>query len=284
MKKYIYTLLFLAQIFPLILLGQTSIMSYNIRYDNPSDNENSWENRKNEVAGLIEYYHPDFLGIQEGLYKQVDFIQKNTSNYKYIGVGRDGSKKGEYSAIYYDITKFELITQNTFWLSNRPNKISIGWDAALPRICTYGKFKNKLTNDSIHIFNAHFDHIGVKARKKAAKLILEKIIEYKLNNAVVIVMGDLNSTPMSEPVAIFSKKLDYGFKNSLKKFYGPLGTFNGFNNCLEIKKRIDYIFTKNITVLSYRHIDDKRVNNLCISDHIPVLVEIKNTTANNVYN
>jgi len=278
MRKYIYTLLFLAQIFPLVLLGQTSVMSYNIRHDNSSDNENSWENRKNEVAGLIEYYHPDFLGIQEGLHKQVDFIQKNTSNYKYIGVGRDGGKKGEYSAIYYNTTKFELIAQNTFWLSDRPNKISIGWDAALPRICTYGKFKNKLTNDSIHIFNTHFDHIGVKARKKATKLILKKIIEYKLNNANVIVMGDLNSTPMSEPIAIFSKELDYGFKNSLKKFYGPLGTFNGFNNCLEIKNRIDYIFTKNITVLSYRHIDDKRVNNLYISDHFPVLIEIKDTS------
>ena len=283
MKKYIYTLLFLIQIFPLVIFGQTSVMSYNIRYDNPSDNENSWENRKNEVAGLIEYYHPDFLGIQEGLYNQVDFIQKNTSNYKYIGVGRDGEKKGEFSAIYYNATKFELIAQNTFWLSNTPNKISIGWDAALPRICTYGEFKNKLTNDSLYIFNTHFDHIGVKARKMAAKLILKKIIEYKLINARVIVMGDLNATPTSDPVAIFRKELDYSFKKSFNKFYGPLGTFNGFNNCLEIKKRIDYIFTKNINVLSYHHIDDKRVNNLCISDHFPVLIEIKNTTANNVY-
>ena len=265
------------------MYGQTtSIMTFNIRYDNPNDNENSWENRKNEVVGLIKYYHPDFLGIQEGLHNQVDFIHKNTSNYEYIGVGRDdGDKKGEYSAIYYDSTKFKLIAQKTFWLSNNPDTISIGWDASMERICTYGKFKNKITNDSIHIFNTHFDHIGIESRKMSAKLILNKIIEYGLSDAKVVVMGDLNSTLISDPITILRKELDYGFEISENKFYGPLGTFNGFKNNLEIKNRIDYIFTNKIKIISYRHIDDKRLNNLCVSDHLPVLIEIKNTTANN---
>jgi len=43
-----------------------------------------------------------------------------------------------------------------------------------------------------------------------------------------------------------------------------------------MEKRIDYIFTKNIEVLSYRHLDDRRKNNLCISDHLPILIEIDN--------
>ena len=260
--------------------GQTtSIMTFNIRYDNPKDNENSWNKRKNEVINLIEYYHPDFLGIQEGLHNQIDYIQKNTSNYDYIGIGRDdGNKKGEYSAIYYDSTKFKLITQKTFWLSNSPDTISIGWDASMERICTYGKFKDKITNDSIHIFNTHFDHIGIEARKMSAKLILTKIIDYKLSEANVVVMGDLNSVPTSDPITILRKELDFGFEVSENKFYGPEGTFNGFENTLEIKNRIDYIFTKNLKILSYRHIDDKRLNNLCISDHLPVLIEIKNET------
>jgi len=265
-----------------LIYGQTTtIMTFNIRYDNPEDNENSWEYRKNEVAGLIEYYHPDFLGIQEGLYNQVDFIQKNTSNYKYIGVGRDdGDKKGEYSAVYYDSIKFKLLAQNTFWLSENPNKISVGWDASMERICTYGKFKNIKTNDTINIFNTHFDHIGIEARKMSAKLILNKIREYGLSNAKVVVMGDLNSTPLSNVVITFRKELDYGFENSEKIFYGPLGTFNDFDNHLEIKNQIDYIFTKNLSLFSYRHIDDKRRNNLCISDHFPVLIEVNNATQN----
>ena len=261
----------------LTVFGQTtSIMTFNIRLDNPNDNQNSWNNRKNELAGLIEYYHPDIFGIEEGLSNQVDFIKRHSSNYNFIGIGREGGTKGEYSCIYYDTTKFELLYQTTFWLSDTPDTFSVGWDAALPRICTYGKFKNKSTNDTINIFNTHFDHIGTTARKMSAKLILSKLNQYELNSAKVIVMGDFNSTPNSEPITILKKRLDYGLEKSEKSFYGPLGTFNGFNNCSTVNIRIDYIFTKNISVYSYRHIDDKRINNLCISDHFPVLIEIKN--------
>lgn len=87
-------------------------------------------------------------------------------------------------------------------------------------------------------------------------------------------MGDLNAISISDPITILKKELDYGFETAENKFYGPLGTYNGFKNNLEIKKRIDYIFTKKINTISYRHIDDKRLNNLCISDHLPVLIEI----------
>jgi endonuclease/exonuclease/phosphatase family metal-dependent hydrolase len=262
----------------------TRAMSFNIRYDNPGDKENWWENRKNDVIGLIEYYHPDFIGIQEGLNNQVDFINKNTSNYDYIGVGRDdGAKKGEYTAIYYDTTKFELVETKTFWLSDTPDTVSVGWDASMERICTYGEFMNKKTKESLFIFNSHFDHIGTAARIKSAKLIVDKIQQYGLLKMKVMVMGDFNSGPLSKPIKTMIKELDDGLEISQKAFFGPAGTFNGFDNNIVPNKRIDYILTKNIEVVRYRHIDDKRNNNLCISDHLPVLIDIRNTTTNNKY-
>lgn len=255
----------------------SSIMTFNIRYDNPNDNENAWGNRKEALVDLVQYYHPDFLGIQEGLDHQVNFIQKQLSNYKHIGVGRDdGEKKGEFSAIFYDTSRFELLYQETFWLSNTPEKVSIGWDASMERICTYGKFKNKLTNDLLYVFNTHFDHIGVLARKNSAQLLLTKIKVLGLDKAKIVVMGDLNSVPDSEPIAILKQVLDYGFEKASRKFYGPQGTFNDFDSAKIVDNRLDYIFTKNIKVFSYRHIDDKRPNNLCVSDHFPVLLTLTN--------
>ncbi|MEO8253881.1 MAG: endonuclease/exonuclease/phosphatase family protein [Flavobacterium sp.] len=277
MSFYNKILLLLITITSFTMQAQSvSAMTFNIRYDNPDDNENAWKNRKEALVDLIQYYHPDFLGIQEGLDHQVHFIQKQLSDYKYIGVGReDGAKKGEYSAIFYDTSRFELLHQETFWLSDTPEKISIGWDAAMERICTYGKFKNKNTNEVFYVFNAHFDHIGVLARKNAARLVLEKIKNLGLTKEKIIVMGDFNSEPDSEPIAIFKKELDYGLEKTTKKFYGPQGTFNDFDPAKIIDKRLDYIFTKNCNVFSYRHIDDKRVNNLCVSDHFPVLITLK---------
>jgi endonuclease/exonuclease/phosphatase family metal-dependent hydrolase len=254
-----------------------SAMSFNIRYNNPNDKENWWENRKNEVVDLINYYHPDFLGIQEGLNDQVKFLDNNLTQYNYIGIGREDAKeKGEYSAIYYNTSKFKLIKHKTFWLSETPDKISVGWDAAMERICTYGSFLDLKTNKAIHVFNAHFDHMGNLARLNSAKLIVQKIKEFNLEKESVIVMGDLNTYPDSEPITEMKKVLTFGKDAVGDKFYGPSGTFNAFSNCKEITELIDFIFIKNLEVVNYRHIDDKRKNNLNVSDHFPVLIEVKN--------
>ena len=66
--------------------------------------------------------------------------------YDYIGVGRDdGKQAGEHSAIFYRKEKFEVLDHGDFWLStitDRPNK---GWDAVLPRICTWALLSCSLT-------------------------------------------------------------------------------------------------------------------------------------------
>ena len=117
--------------------GQTlKIISFNLRYDNPNDGVNSWDKRKESVVELINFYNPEILGIQEGLHQQVQYLVKNLSNYEYIGVGRDdGKQQGEYTAILYDKTKFSVLKTGTFWLSDKSDTISVGWDASMERIC-----------------------------------------------------------------------------------------------------------------------------------------------------
>jgi len=251
-------------------------MSFNIRYDNPNDNENWWNNRKPEVVEFINSYHPNILGIQEGLDNQVKYILENTTNYSYIGVGRDdGMKQGEFSAIFFDTTKLDLIYQNTIWLSKTPEKVSVGWDASMERICTYGYFKDSETGNYIYVFNTHFDHIGVKARKKSAKLILSTIKNLGISDSALIVTGDLNSEPTSKPLKILTRKLEDPVKVLVDNYSGPMGTFNNFNPATDPKTRIDYILTSNLGFESYSHINDKRKNGLCISDHLPIFAVLR---------
>ena len=114
-----------------------TIISYNIRYDNKWDKENNWLLRRNRLCQLLKDYKPSIFGIQEGLVHQVAFIDSSLSKYEYIGVGReDGKLKGEFCAIFYDTTRFENKKNSTFWLSETPDAASVGWDAALERICT----------------------------------------------------------------------------------------------------------------------------------------------------
>lgn len=252
---------------------QVSVMSFNIRYDNRNDKENWWEYRKDEVAQHILNNSPDFLGIQEGLDHQVEFLNIQLKEYQFIGVGRDdGKTEGEYSAIFFRVTRFELIKQETFWLSETPDIISTGWDAALPRIATYGHFEDQLTGKQIHVINTHFDHRGATAREESAKLILQKIKELGLEDKNFILMGDLNATSSEKPIQTLSRELDDGKMNT-SIFKGPEGTFTGFERDLNATKRIDYIFSQNLTIKKYHHLDTKRSNGLWISDHHAVFAD-----------
>ena len=253
-----------------------TIISYNIRYDNNWDIENSWEIRRSKIIQMLIKYSPSIIGIQEGLLNQVQYIDSSLINYDYVGVGRDdGKDKGEFCAIYFDTTRYVLLKNSTFWLSETPDTISVGWDAALERICTYGLLKDRITKKEFWVFNTHFDHIGVIAREKSSGLILKRIKKINRQSLPVILMGDFNSIPNSPPVKELITELSDALQISLQKLHGPRGTFNGFNEDLSIEKRIDYIFTKNLKVLSYTHVNDRLENNRHISDHLPIMIKIK---------
>ena len=86
------------------------VMTYNIRYDNPADGDNSWLNRKAGMSNLIVQQNPDLLGMQEVLNGQLQFLGKTLKGYEYIGVGRDdGQQAGEYSPLFYRTKRFSII-------------------------------------------------------------------------------------------------------------------------------------------------------------------------------
>lgn len=274
--QYIFSVFILFTISSNIYSQPHSIISYNIRYDNDWDIENSWEIRRNKIGQILVQYSASIIGIQEGLLNQVQYIDSSLIDYEYVGVGRDdGKKKGEFCAIYFDTTRYVLLKNSTFWLSETPDTISVGWDAALERICTYGLFKDRITKKEFWVFNTHFDHIGVVAREKSSELILKRMNKINRQSLPVILMGDFNSIPNSSPIKEIKTELSDALQISLEKLHGPRGTFNGFNEDLPIEKRIDYIFTNDLKVLSYTHINDRLNNNRHISDHLPVMIKIQ---------
>ncbi len=247
-------------------------MTLNLRYENTYDKENGWDKRRDEVARMINFYQPDLLGIQEGLYAQVHFLDSALPHYDYIGVGReDGKQQGEYAAIFYNTKKLTCLNQKTYWLSETPDKVSKGWDAALERIVTFGTFVAKGKKDTFYVFNCHMDHIGKTAREQSARFILHLIDSMCLAKSKVVLTGDMNAEPDEAPLQVFKTRFDDLYQTPSIQHYGPPGTFNNFKTDQPVTKRIDYIFVKNIPVYSYIHIDDRRDNTLWLSDHLPVL-------------
>lgn len=254
------------------------VMSYNIRLDTESDGVNQWKSRTGKVFDLIKKNNPDLLGVQEALHNQMMDLKDNLSDYEFAGVGRDdGKEKGEYSAIFYKKDKFELLSQNTFWLSETPDVPgSKSWDAAITRVVTYAILKDKSSGKSFAYFNTHFDHIGKEARKNSAKLIKSYIAGLIANGTItnkipILVSGDFNSEPTDEPykTMINGKDIELSDARPAKDF---TGTFCGFEVGAMPCKTIDYLFhSSHWKAMDYKVIQDHD-GKYYPSDHLPVMV------------
>jgi endonuclease/exonuclease/phosphatase family metal-dependent hydrolase len=274
MKKF--SLLILVLLSGFVHSQNLKMMTYNIRLDVAVDGENDWSHRKDFFTSQIQFYEPDIFGVQEATPNQVIAISNALLQYDKIGIGREGIGKGESSNIYYKKDRFMVKNEITFWLSETPNEISKGWDAACNRVCTFGLFEDIKTNKAFWVFNTHLDHIGEIARTKGIELILSKITQVNKANLPVFFMGDFNSQPEENRILELKKIMNDSRELSIEKPFGPIGTFNNFQYNEPVTKRIDYIFlSKNsgFTIQKYAVLSDAK-NLRFPSDHFPVLIEI----------
>ncbi|MEK9913035.1 MAG: endonuclease/exonuclease/phosphatase family protein, partial [Flavobacteriaceae bacterium] len=227
---------------------EIAVLSYNIRYNSSGDGLDLWDLRKTELIAQIKEIDPISFGVQEATLTQMKDLEAGLPHYDYIGVGRDdGVTKGEFSAVFYKRSELRVLQEDTFWLSETPEKVSVGWDAALPRICTYAQFEHLSSKQSFWHFNTHFDHMGKKARAESAKLIVSKIDALVSDGEAIILSGDFNAEPHEEPIGV----LKNSFEDPANKIelQGPVGTFSGFELDAKLDRRIDYIFTKGVNVV-----------------------------------
>ncbi|MEN7551531.1 endonuclease/exonuclease/phosphatase family protein [Rapidithrix thailandica] len=245
-----------------------SIMSFNLRYDEPADGDNQWGNRKQACISMLSEMKPSVFGIQEGLHHQVSFIDEHLPDYNYVGVGRDdGHSSGEYSAIFYSTEHFELLKSGNFWLSETPETPSLGWDANNIRIVTWIQLKDIEKHQTVYVFNTHFDHKGKTARLKSSQLLVQKIQEIAEENAPVFITGDFNMLIGNAKLAPITS--NYFSAQRFAEKSDDNQSFNAFGTWI-LSRNIDFIFYQNARALSYKTIV-KNYGVPYISDHYPII-------------
>ena len=259
MKKLILSALLLVSI--QLSAQQLLVGSYNIRYKNANDSlqGNVWSKRCQVICDQINFMAPDIFGAQEVLYPQLQDMKRALDGYDYIGIGRDdGKRAGEHEAIFYKKDKVRLLDHGDFWLSETPEKPGLGWDAVCIRICTWGKFSVIRPDDGhrrglfgrgpkpkeavFYYFNLHMDHVGVVARREAAKLVVSKIREIA-QGAPVVLTGDFNVDQTNEIYTIFTQSgLLKDSYDAARIRFAENGTFNAFKTEYYTTSRIDHVF------------------------------------------
>ena len=267
---------------------ELTVGSYNVRYKNKTDsiNGNDWERRCQSICKQIKWERPDIFGVQEALHPQLQDLVNGLGNYQWIGVGRDdGKEAGEYAAIFYNAERVALVEKGHFWLNETPDKPALGWDAACIRICTWGHFRDKQTKKDFYFLNLHMDHIGVKARSEAAKLVMQRITQMTDNGKKLAVLtGDFN---VSQKNQLYNQFTESGVLKdcytSADWRFAENGTYNGFDYHFWTDERIDHIFvTPATTVEAYAIRTDGywkkdmngKMSRRNFSDHYPVFSRI----------
>lgn len=259
---------------------ELNIMTFNIRLNTSSDSLNAWPYRKENAASQILFHQVHILGVQEALHDQMMDLQQLLPGFKYTGVGRDdGKTKGEYSAIFYDTSRLKLLESATFWLSLTPDiPGSKSWDAAITRIVTWAKFRDKKNKKIFFAFNTHFDHMGKVARRESAAL-LKKKVKTIAGNTPVVITGDFNSKPSDQPIQVLLDSSDTNRFTDSKTIsktphYGPEGTFNGFQSKERDDDPIDYIFLIGKWKVLQHATLSQTWGGRFSSDHFPVFARI----------
>ncbi len=244
--------------------NEIKVSSFNLRMHTERDGINAFLNRCEFLTEGIHEIDADIFGFQEVTLTMAQKLKAKMKGYSFVGVGRADDYSDEHTYIAYKTDKFDLISVETFWLSDTPNvpgsRFSEG-QGDCPRICTVASLAHIDTKKTVKFYNTHLDYRGAPARLKGIKMILERIKEDK---SVVVITGDFNCRPDSEPVkAIHDSKL------SLVDATSELSdTYNAFGKEPECK--IDYIFTNTEFKDSYkvRKINDE---GMYLSDHDAVV-------------
>ena len=251
-----------------------NVISFNIRY-NPyyqSDGDNCWNNRRSAVVKMIRDQQPDAIGLQEALIDQLEYLDRNLSDYRRVGVGRDnGLSDGEFMAIYYNINRLELVWHTTRWLSETPRTPSLGWDAACRRTVTIARFRDRESSKEFIYLNTHLDHVGQKARAESTHQIAAMVDSLSSAGIPIIVGGDMNSTIDD---TIFRDFYRCGLKDARKMSLRSSNdiTYNAFGkNGAAV---IDHFFVRDLKVRRFRTLNtDYGVP--YISDHYPIAIRFR---------
>ncbi len=275
--NYFKSLLFVLLIL-LVGCGQEEehlhLVTFNVRYDNPRDGINRWENRIPIVKTYLTMESPDIIGMQEVLHNQLLDFQEMLPGYSYVN----------NSSIFFREDRFNLIDHGQFWLSKTPDVPgSKDWDAAFARIVTWVHLEDNFSGKPVFCFNTHFDHRGTEARIRGVNIMSEKMSEIA-GDEPLIAMGDFNISKarpeMYEPLMNTFEE-----NNSLKNseyiapvVYSPGATFNGFDpdwrETRASRHAIDFIFVNDhFTVNAYR-VDQVMKDDVFISDHWPVVSRV----------
>eukprot|EP00441_Pelagodinium_beii_P014572 CAMPEP_0197660560 /NCGR_PEP_ID=MMETSP1338-20131121/50919_1 /TAXON_ID=43686 ORGANISM="Pelagodinium beii, Strain RCC1491" /NCGR_SAMPLE_ID=MMETSP1338 /ASSEMBLY_ACC=CAM_ASM_000754 /LENGTH=335 /DNA_ID=CAMNT_0043237931 /DNA_START=28 /DNA_END=1035 /DNA_ORIENTATION=+ len=296
--------------------SEFQLWCFNLRteFKNADDGPNGWVHRRQACADIIRMRQPPLVCVQEATPAMLDFMVSHIgeNQYAWIGTSRSLKTGDEMAGFLYNKSCMDLVVHQPMWLA--PDGIprgAPGWDAMYPRTLETAVFRYWAHGSAgeprqqeigmLRVLNAHFDHIGVEARKRSAELIAKTIAMGVLEwpQCVQVVTGDFNNIKSSNECYSILTAGQTGLLDSAREVKLPkdvvpftLHKFQGLNFVAERgdgtvdlsaasqeldAQHIDWVLYRNgsdlqVKAMQYEVITDRIPDGPFLSDHFPVSV------------
>lgn len=266
-------------VMPVPAQAPVRVLTFNIRYGTADDGAHVWLARRSHVIATVRDHAPHLLGIQEALRFQLDELHAALPGYQEIGVGReDGRTAGEYAALLVDTLRFSIIGKGTFWLSDTPDVPgSMHWGNRITRVTTWARLVDRATDDTVRVYNLHWDHESQPSRERSAQLLQQRIKADPGVGDAIIVTGDFNSDETNPAFTTLVSTSSVPLHDTFRARHPDatiVGTFNSFRGDSTAGK-IDAVLVGERWETIDAGIDRRRFGALWASDHFAVWATIK---------
>ena len=252
-----------------------TLITCNIRFDNPGDQDNAWSHRREFLADTLLRHNPFIISTQEGRFDQLQDFQSLLGEFEMVDHHRSWIKVRMYPTIFIKKNSFEILKSEDLWLSETPEVAgSSSFESMFPRLMTYVLLQVKDSEEKILVVNCHLDHIKQETRIKQIQVLGEQIKKVK-GPEKLIIMGDFNDSPESvvrdELLKYFPHLVD-----SWKEFNSLEETsHHGFQGNISDGKRIDWLMTDEKLELISSCTDKTHNSGKYPSDHFPIVTKVK---------
>ncbi len=249
------------------------VMSFNLRFASDTG-PNSWSRRRSAMAELLRLEQPTVIGTQEGLYPQLRDIRSDLpSYYDWVGVGRAGGTRDEFTAVFYDTRRLAPAEVHHLWLSDTPDVIgSKSWGNSSIRMLTWVRFTDRRTGTEFVVVNTHLDNQSENSRQRGAALIRDRINALPAGMPVILT-GDFNVPAQNSAVydiLTTGAHLTDTWVAATNRRTPQYGTWHNYRPARVNGRRIDWILTRNVRTIPAAAINTFAGNGQLPSDHFPM--------------
>lgn len=254
---------------------ELSLVTCNIRFDNPADGANAWPLRRDFLTETLLRHSPDVIATQEGRFDQLNDLHSSLENFHLLDGHRSWIKERMYPTFYLKNDKFEVLSSEDLWLSETPNLAgSRSFDSAFPRLFTWVRVQPKGSKANLLLVNTHLDHVKPETRESQAMVLATEVKRISTPQDFICFMGDFNEGPDLRVREILNS--EFSLTDSWKRFNEHEETsHHGFQGIFPDGSRIDWILVdQRVEVLS-SVMDKTERNGLYPTDHFPVITKIR---------